>query len=252
MGPAVQAFPDFLVETDYADISDNSKTPFQKAFKTDLPSFAWLAQHPEQLAAMTEVMKAFQSDEWIKSLNEVDQVALETDNSERVFFVDVGGGSGHQCLEVRDKYPNLKGRLVLQDLPEVVKDLTGIPGVRIEGHNFFEEQTVRGAKFYYLRRILHDWPDAKCIQILQHLRSAMASDSRILIDEKVLPDTNVPWQSAMADLSMMVTMAGKERSEAQWAMLAAQSGLRIAYMHGYEDSTIFNSVIVLEKSWCKC
>ncbi|KAL4873660.1 hypothetical protein BDV12DRAFT_207505 [Aspergillus spectabilis] len=247
MGPAVQAFPDFLVETGYADISDNVKTPFQKAFDTDLPSFAWLAQHPKHLEAMTEVMKAFQSGAWMNGLDEFEKGVLDTEHDlERVFFVDVGGGSGHQCVEVRDKYPNLKGRLVLQELPEVIKSLTDVPGVKIEAHNFFEEQTVIGAKVYYLRRILHDWPDAKCVQILQHLRSAMASDSRILIDEMVLPDTNVPWQSAMADLSMMITLAGKERSKAQWAILAKQSGLQIAHIHNYEDAVTFNSVIVLE------
>jgi demethylsterigmatocystin 6-O-methyltransferase len=48
----------------------------------------------------------------------------------------------------------------------------------------------------------------------------------------------------MADLSKMITLAGKECSKAQWTMLVEQSGLRIAHIHNYEDAVTF--VIVLE------
>lgn len=74
----------------------------------------------------------------------------------------------------------------------------------------------------------------------------MASDSRVLIDEVVLPETNVPWQSAMADLAMMILLGGRERTQKQWAALAEQAGLRIAYIHAYNDPVSFHSVIVLE------
>lgn len=50
----------------------------------------------------------------------------------------------------------------------------------------FKPQTAAGAKFYYLRRILHDWPDAEFLTILANLKEAMQSDSKVLIDEGVL------------------------------------------------------------------
>ncbi|KAL2865424.1 O-methyltransferase-domain-containing protein [Aspergillus lucknowensis] len=245
-GPAVQVFPDFLDETGYADITSNTKTPFQKAFNTDLACFAWLSRHPKLLEEAQQVMKAFQSGDWAVGFDLFEKEAIRAPKHlERVFLVDVGGGHGHQCVEIRNKFPNLNGQLVLQDLPEVLNGLPDIPGVKIEAHDFFQEQTVKGARFYYLRRILHDWPDTLCIKILQNLRSAMADDSQILIDEVVLPDTKVPWQSTMADLMMMVTLGGKERSQEQWRCIAEQSGLLVEHIHKYHGSATFNSVVVL-------
>ncbi|KAL3444472.1 S-adenosyl-L-methionine-dependent methyltransferase [Aspergillus insuetus] len=245
-GPALQAFPDFFRETKYADITSNTSTPFQKAFDTDLTSFAWISQHPEHLNAMQQVMTAFRSSEWLADFELFEKEALATaQGSRRVFFVDVGGGYGHQCIEVRNRFPNLEGQLVLQDLPEVFDGLADISGVKIEACDFFQPQTVKGAKFYYLRRILHDWPDALCVKILQRLRYAMASDSKILIDEIVLPGSKIPWQSAMADLMMMITLGGKERSKEQWIWLVEQSGLQVEHIHKYDGASTFNSVVVL-------
>ncbi|KAL4945873.1 hypothetical protein BDV06DRAFT_229738 [Aspergillus oleicola] len=231
-GPAIQALPGFIIETGYADVTDSAKTPFQKAFNTDLSCFAWMIQNPEQLGVLQQVMKSWQSSDWMIGFELFEKEAINAEgNSERVFFVDVGGGSGHQCAAVRDKYIGLKGQL----------ELSEVSGVRVEANDFLQEQ-----KFYYLRHVLHDWPDAQCIQILQNLRSAMTQDSRVLINEVTLPETNVPWQSAMADLSMMVLLGARERTREQWAMLAQQSGLRITDVHEYNDSMALSWVIVLE------
>jgi demethylsterigmatocystin 6-O-methyltransferase len=72
----------------------------------------------------------------------------------------------------------------------------------------------------------------------------MATDSRILIDEMVLPETNVPWQATLADLSLMALLGGKERSKEQWGALAELSGLRVVEIHSYDTLTCF-SVIVM-------
>lgn len=61
--------------------------------------------------------------------------------------MDVAGGLGHQSEHVLKKYPELKGRILLQDRPEVVKgvaDIGGIAGVKVMVHDFFEEQSVKG------------------------------------------------------------------------------------------------------------
>ncbi|KAL4791718.1 O-methyltransferase-domain-containing protein [Aspergillus venezuelensis] len=185
-GPAIQALPSLIVETGYADITDAAKSPFQKAFNTDLPCFV--------------------------------KEALNADGDNEDVF---------SWTAVRDKYPSLKGQL-------------------IEANNMLQEQKVKGARFYYLRHVLHDFPDAKCVQILQHLRSAMTQGSRIPIDEVAVPEKNVPWQSAMADLSMMVLLGGRERTQEQWAMLAQTSSLQITEVHEYNEPRSLSWVIVLE------
>lgn len=71
--------------------------------------------------------------------------ASQAENS--VFLVDVGGGKGHDLQELHHKQPELPGKLILQDLPDVIKEAQAIGlDSKIEpmGHDFFAEQPVIG------------------------------------------------------------------------------------------------------------
>lgn len=63
-----------------------------------------------------------------------------------IVLVDVGGGKGHDLMDLQAKFPAFKGRLILQDKPEVIaeakSDLAG--DIDAQGHDFFTEQPVRG------------------------------------------------------------------------------------------------------------
>lgn len=72
----------------------------------------------------------------------------------------------------------------------------------------------------------------------------MGPDSRILIDEVVLPRTGAHWRATMADIAMMAASAGKERSVPQWNALCERSGLRVEHIHIYEPVT-YTSILVL-------
>nr|KAK5438908.1 hypothetical protein LTR18_008343 [Exophiala xenobiotica] len=253
-GPATYALPSFLADNNYSDITSNTHTPFQKGHNTDLSAFKWLAQHPKNFRALQVVMTALQSADWLNDLDILDQAAAAATTTKVVrgsekkgpFFVDVGGGHGHQCKQILEKYPNLHGSLVLQDLAQAVDRVPPIDGVKVMAQNFFEKQAVQGAEFYYLRRIMHDWPDAECLTILSNLAEAMDGDSRILMDEVVLPDVNVPWQAAMQDISMTIQFGGKERTRSEWDGLIERSGLKVVDVRTYNVSSCA-SVIVLEK-----
>ncbi|KAJ5784436.1 S-adenosyl-L-methionine-dependent methyltransferase [Penicillium pulvis] len=250
-GPIVQVMPDFFMEKKYQDITSNRDTPFQKAFNTDLACFDWLVQHPKHFGSLQKIMTALEGAEWTVGFDliktEAEKIKSTTPQpSERPFLVDVGGGHGHQCVQLAKTYPNLLGRLVLQDLPEAVHSLPSIEGVRAEAHDFFQKQPITDAKFYYLRRIMHDWPDKEAASILQNIGSVMAPDARILIDEVVLPNTGAHWQATMTDLSMMFAFGGKERSEKQWESLAECAGLRVEQIHTYVAST-YTSIVVLAR-----
>lgn len=66
-------------------------------------------------------------------------------NSQTPLLVDVGGGLGHDLLELRNKHPELSGRLVLQDQPEVIKQVgNGEKGIELAVHDFFTAQPVKG------------------------------------------------------------------------------------------------------------
>lgn len=148
-GPVVQALPDFLAATKYQDITSNTNTPFQVAHNTKLQSFDWMVQHPEHFDSLQKVMTGFKGAEWTVGLETLDVEAKKIPStpphsSEGPFFVDVGGGHGHQCIQLGKKYPNLLDRLVLQDLPQAVNRLSPIEGVKAEAYDFFEKQPITG------------------------------------------------------------------------------------------------------------
>lgn len=253
MNPGINAAPAFLKETGYRNITDSSNTPFQKAFNTKLRAFDYMSQVPEMFSSLQIVMTAFESSNWVEGLEVFQQAvnAVQTwpsneASKKRQFLVDVGGGHGHQCVKLLQKYPSLSGRLTLEDLPEAIEKAPRKEGISYIAQDFFKPQICHGAKFYYMRRVLHDWPEDECVQILKTLVDVFADDTKILLDEVVLPDTGAHWQATMADLAMMVAFAGAERTSRAWHRLVAKAGLKISHMHNY-DVRRGTSIIVLEK-----
>lgn len=257
-GPAVQALPSFLAENKFQEITSNTETPFQKGHNTSLSAFAYLQTQPKLFDALQQVMTAVQSNAWLEGLEVLNDEAQKvksteqapTDEVEPPFFVDIGGGHGHQSAYLLERHANLSGRIILQDLPESISHLpsTFPTGIRAIPHDFFTPQPeeTRGAKFFYLRRILHDWPDDDCLRILSHLRDAMSSESRILIDGVVLPDVDAPWQAVMQDVSMGILFAGKERTRREWERLVKRAGLRVGEVRVYSAASC-TGVVVMER-----
>ena len=60
-----------------------------------------------------------------------------------VLFVDVGGNLGHECANLKAKYPNLPGRVVLQDLPHAINMALQTPGVENTVHGIFTPQPIK-------------------------------------------------------------------------------------------------------------
>jgi demethylsterigmatocystin 6-O-methyltransferase len=68
---------------------------------------------------------------------------------EEVVLVNVGGGYGQVLQDVRKHVPRLKGKMVLEDLPETVKAAPPIEGVEIVPYGFFtQEQPVKGMELH--------------------------------------------------------------------------------------------------------
>ena len=145
ISPPMLALPSFLVSTNHQDITDTTHTPYQQAFNTTLPAFEFLAQpgREKQFDAFHTTMTAMQDASWMEGLQVLDAAAEQAGEHESPFFVDVGGGQGHQCIQFLKMYPALKGRVVLQDLSEAVSK-SNIDGVTIQEQDFFTEQSVKG------------------------------------------------------------------------------------------------------------
>ena len=64
-----------------------------------------------------------------------------------IFLVDIGGGKGHDLQELHQQYPNLPGRLILQDLNGVIREAeaSGLDKKIITmEHDFFKPQPIKG------------------------------------------------------------------------------------------------------------
>jgi demethylsterigmatocystin 6-O-methyltransferase len=105
---------------------------------------------------------------------------------------------------------------------------------------------VTGARFYYMRTVLHDWDEENSIKILKNTAAAMGPDSQLLIDEMALPNKDVHWWSACLDLHMYTMLNALERTVDQWHELLGKAGLKLVDIRTYA-SVMKNSIIVVER-----
>jgi hypothetical protein len=193
---------------------------------------------------------------WLSVLDFDSEISKDADPSTFV-FVDVGGGTGQQCQALCDKFPNLKGKIVIQDRPEVLGK--AITGSRVErmSYDYLTEQPLKGsspsvsplpiiladmitaARAYYFRQILHNNDDDTCHRILKSQIPAMSEDSFILIDEKVLPDYKTDTAggeyTAALSLAMLSMFNALERRETHWKRLLSDAGLQVREIRRFTD-----------------
>ncbi|KAK3312665.1 S-adenosyl-L-methionine-dependent methyltransferase [Apodospora peruviana] len=231
-GPAFRALPGWVAS------SPQSGTPFQAAGEKDF--FTWLHRDAASLQDFHDWMNTlakhqFAAQETIDFREWISTADVLAGN-EGVAFVDVGGGSGGQCLALRKKMGQ-SGRIVNQDREEVVREAKtslGEVGIEVMAHDFFEEQPIRGSQIYHFRQILHDWPDDDCVRILKRTREAMDFTSTLLIDEVVMPDCGAHWMVTQRDLTMLALFNAGERTEQEWRTLIGQAGLVLEEIRPYD------------------
>ena len=151
-----QNLPTYLRSTGFAD-PNSSKGPLQAAHDMSLSLFGWLQANPPYGPAFNNYMKGYRPIDsgWLAPgcypvveglAAKANKFAVTGDISD-VVLVDVGGGLGHDCEALRTKYPEVVGRLVVQDLPKVVEQIPAAKHALFEpmAHDFFTPQPVKGA-----------------------------------------------------------------------------------------------------------
>ena len=231
-----QATPSFLKENNYQNPTDETNTAFQMGWNTRKPPFDLMLtvsgamEHFHKYMALRRQVAL----SWLTVYPVKEETAGLTD-PERPLYVNVGGGIGHQCAQFREKFPDLPGRVILQDLPQTVAGALQTPGIENMAHDFFEPQPVRGAKFYFMRGVPHNHPPHRVRLLFERVREAMVSDSVLLVDETVLPATDVGFIAASIDLTMLGAFASMERTEAEWRTLAESAGLQLVRTFTYNE-----------------
>lgn len=159
------------------------------AHNTDLTIFEELQKSPAREKRYAEAMA------WFQSLPgfEVEHVltSYDWDKLGASKVVDIGGSLGSVAVALAREFPSL--RFVVQDRPEVVEQgESSLPfefkqRVSFLAHNFFVEQVTKDADVYFMRFILHDWPNEYATRILKRLAPALKKGSKVLVQEHVLP-----------------------------------------------------------------
>lgn len=86
----------------------------------------------------------------------------------------------------------------------------------------------KGARVYFMHSIMHDYEDAKCIDILEKLKPALVRGySRLLINENVIPATGANPAATSLDLIMLCCTGATERNESQWKALLGSAGYTV-------------------------
>jgi hypothetical protein len=197
---------------------------FDKAY--GLPMWRYLTERAPAVgaqfnAAMTEASTAVNL-----------PIAQAADLSGVGTLVDVGGGQGGLLTALLATHPGIE-RGILFDQPHVIDGVLAARGPALDARlqmvegDFFTAVPA-GADAYVMKWILHDWDDGACVQLLNNCRRAMASHSRLLVVELVVdPDRSDELAYAL-DLQMLVALAGKERTAAQFRELYDAAGLRLS------------------------
>jgi hypothetical protein len=200
---------------------DHSLRTGEPAFARSHPEgvFGYLANHPEESYIFDASMTS-------KSHRDIAAILPAYDFAQFSTIADIAGGRGHLLRAILKSSPKTNG--ILFDQPHVVTAVTPEPNEKLTtvGGSFFVDPMPK-ADAYLLMNIIHDWPDAECTKILSAIFRAMPAHGRVLIIETVVPESSGPHLAKELDIAMMAITGGMERTQEQYAALAAKSGFRL-------------------------
>jgi SAM-dependent methyltransferase len=219
-GPMMAAWDELLYAV------QTGKPTFERALGAD--PFRYMAAHPEEAAIFNDAMTS-------GSTHTARGVPAAYDFSSFTTVVDAGGGHGVLLDAILKANPGVRG--VLFELPHVAEGAkkafaeAGLAGrCEVVTGDFFESVPA-GADAYILKSVIHDWDDARSIQILKNCHRAMAPQGKLLLVELVLParvDRSLWSQIGTgSDVNMLVNIGGRERTDADFAALYAAAGFRL-------------------------
>ncbi|XP_058042453.1 acetylserotonin O-methyltransferase-like [Ahaetulla prasina] len=159
-----------------------------------------------------------------------EEVVSAFDLSGFQLICDLGGSSGGLAKQLISKYPNYT--VTLFDLPEVVElskkynAFSDDSQITFHEGNFFKDP-IPEADLYILSRVLINWNDEKCIQLLTKIFTACKPGGGVLvvdpiIDEKI--SESLPGH--MYRIILLIMSEGKARKESEHRILFQIAGFK--------------------------
>ena len=146
-------------------------------------------------------------------------------------IADIGGGHGRLLSAILEAAPSSRG--VLYDLPQVVEGAPKLLAkygtadrVQITPGSFFDS-VPPGVDLYVMKNIIHDWPDEQAVSILRNVRAAATPGTTLLLVEAVIPEHNREFLGKWIDMEMLIGVAARERTKADYRKLYQEAGFRL-------------------------
>lgn len=123
------------------------RTAFQMSYNTDLDFYEYLER--DDMKVEREAFHRFMKTNMTGLPSWLDKVDIKSELTDGltdtdVAFVDVGGGNGHQCVELKEKIPDLPGRVILQDRPDILAKSLDAEGIEKMEYDYNNEQPIKG------------------------------------------------------------------------------------------------------------
>jgi hypothetical protein len=130
-------------------------TPFQYANNTPLGFYQALAKDDEARSGFDYQMKKHnlmeraRSETGFASIYDFEgELGPLIGSEDDVALVDVGGSGGHVLEDVKQHLTNLKGRLILEELPETLQSVKVPDGIEAVPYNFIKNvQPIKGNSY---------------------------------------------------------------------------------------------------------
>lgn len=191
----------------------------QSAFENNagMSVFEHLVSEPELTQHYQQTMANF-------SRQEAEAILQVYDFSDFQQLADIGGGYGAFLQVLLAHYPHPQGLLFDSQTVIAQAQQNKHPRIRYVSGSFFSAVPPH-CDAYILKNILHNWNDAKALQILQTCHRDMPQQARLLIIEDILDQRKPDLSTALLDLNMLVMYSGgQERSREQYQQLLNQAG----------------------------
>jgi O-methyltransferase domain len=204
------------------DVAMTGGIPHEAAW--NMTRFDYLRAHPDE-ARIFDAMMANIPD------NRHAIFAASYDFSGAGLIADIGGGNGAALRHILTRFPGVSG--LVYDRADVIEALTPadlmLGRITAASGSFFD-RVPEGADVYMLVKVLHDWPDEDCLEILRVCRAAIGPRSLLLIGEQILENDPEDGEATayLIDTQMMAMFGrARERSESDFAELLDKSGFTL-------------------------
>ena len=212
--PRMMGLPVFQTVIDRLMHAVRTGSPSMETVEPD-GLWAYLRGRPDEYEVFGQAMTA-------KAAADIAAVQGAYDFGRFRTFADIGGGRGHLLRAILHSVPSADG--VLFDLPEVIAAVDFQHGrLASQAGDFFTDD-LPPADAYILMEVLHDWPDDRCVTILERIRRAAQPAATVLVIENVIAEDHPDPRGRTLDVVMLAVTGGRERTPSELGVLLERAG----------------------------